>query len=75
MENGEIGITLNGKATMVASGVSLTRLIQILGLNPAQVAVEVNRQIIKREQWNDCLLKSGDQVEVVHFVGGGESNV
>ena len=75
MENEQIGIILNGESATVPPGASLTRLVEILTLNPGQVAVELNGQIIKREQWDDCLLKSGDRVEVVHFVGGGESNV
>ncbi len=71
MANEQINIVLNGEPATVPPGTCLTGLIQILGLNPGQVAIELNRQIIKREQWNDWSLKSGDQVEVVHFVGGG----
>ena len=47
-------------------------LIEQLGLNKVRVAVEVNREIVVRDRWAECPLKSDDRVEVVHFVGGGE---
>lgn len=36
-----------------------------------RVAVELNRQIVPREQWTQTSLSDGDQLEIVHFVGGG----
>ena len=64
-------IELNGERTAVEAGSTVRALVERLGLNPAQVAVEVNRQIVSRARWDDCILQPGDQVEVVHFVGGG----
>jgi sulfur carrier protein len=42
-----------------------------LGINPDQVAVEVNLSIIKKADYSAYTLKEGDAVEVINFVGGG----
>ena len=71
-DTGEImEIELNGEKTAVEAGSTVRALIVRLGLNPEQVAVEVNREIIVRALWDERQLQPGDQVEVVHFVGGG----
>jgi len=63
---------LNGEETTVAENCTVQALIEQLGLNKVRVAVEVNRQIVARGRWTEHVLKPYDQVEVVHFVGGGE---
>ncbi len=65
-------IILNGDKTTVAENCTVQTLIEQLGLNKARVAVEVNREIVDRSRWAEHSLKANDQVEVVHFVGGGE---
>ena len=50
---------------------SLTALIEILGMKADRVAVELNRDIVPRDRWAETSLNDGDQLEVVHFVGGG----
>ncbi|MFB3905918.1 MAG: sulfur carrier protein ThiS [Acidobacteriota bacterium] len=65
-------ITLNGEKTTVAENCTVQSLIEKLGLDKVRVAVEVNREIVPRSRWAEHLLKPDDQVEVVHFVGGGE---
>ena len=69
----EIQIQLNGQAKSVQSGINLLELLQCLDLKSGQVAIEVNREIIKKHHWKDVKLQSDDVVEIVHFVGGGES--
>lgn len=49
----------------------LMRLINELSLTPQRIAVEVNKTIVSRGDWNETTLKDGDQIEIVHFVGGG----
>ena len=67
-------ITLNGKETDVAEGSALGDLIKSLGLNPQRLAIELNRRIVRRADWHSTAISEGDKVEIVHFVGGGESN-
>ncbi|HUG42863.1 MAG TPA: sulfur carrier protein ThiS [Acidobacteriota bacterium] len=66
-------IVLNGERTNVSPNASLLDLLSEMGLNPAQVAVEVNRAIVRRSEWAEFRLGERDVVEIVHFVGGGQS--
>jgi sulfur carrier protein len=63
-------ITVNGNATEVPDGTSVTALIAHLGLN-GPVAVERNRDVVPRAEHPTTTLAEGDQIEIVHFVGGG----
>jgi len=65
-------IIVNGKQTQVSTAWTVDDLIQDLELVGRQVAVEVNGQIISRDRWSAQTLGSGDRIEIVHFVGGGE---
>ena len=49
----------------------LTAVIESLGMKSDRVAVELNRDIVPRDHWPETLLKDGDRLEIVHFVGGG----
>jgi len=51
----------------------LDALVEALGLKADRVAVELNGEIAPRAQWSERAVKSGDKVEVVHFVGGGST--
>lgn len=53
---------------------TLTALIEALGFKSDRVAVELNRDIVPRDRWTETTLKDGDQLEIVHFVGGGSSS-
>ncbi|HEX5702827.1 MAG TPA: sulfur carrier protein ThiS [Pyrinomonadaceae bacterium] len=50
---------------------SLNELIDTLALPPQRIAVEVNKTIVRRSDWPTTTVKDGDQIEIVHFVGGG----
>ncbi|MHB1162696.1 MAG: sulfur carrier protein ThiS [Chloroflexota bacterium] len=64
-------ITLNGKPESIEKGATVVSLLQSKGVNPARVAVELNRRILRREEYATTLLSAGDALEVVTFVGGG----
>ena len=53
------------------ASLTLSTLLEKLGMKTDRVAVELNRDIVSRDRWADTLLKEGDHLEVVHFVGGG----
>ena len=53
------------------SGSSLTELIAQLELPAARIAVELNREVVRRSDWSVTMLNENDRVEIVHFVGGG----
>ena len=64
-------ITLNGERRRCEPETSIFQLLQVLGLQPAQVAVERNREIVPRATYESVVLAEGDQLEIVTFVGGG----
>ncbi len=65
-------IEVNGEARDVTDRISLEELVRHLNLAPERLAVEVNRQVVRRADWRETTLNEGDRVEVVHFVGGGD---
>jgi len=64
-------IVLNGARRQVPDNLSLEELLHHLNLKSERVAVERNREIVKREQWALVRVQGGDELEIVHFVGGG----
>ncbi|GGA12738.1 thiamine biosynthesis protein ThiS [Blastomonas marina] len=66
----QLNITVNGESKRVAPG-SVLDLLHALELDPKRVAVERNRVIAPRSAHADTPLAEGDQIEIVHFVGGG----
>ena len=63
-------ITLNGEKRDVEAA-DVAGLVRVLSLDPAKIAVEVNRALVPRSLHAETPLKDGDRVEVVQFVGGG----
>ena len=66
-----IDIVVNGQAQSAPEGQTLLGLLGQLQLDPARVAVELDRRIIKQPHWAETVLRPGAQLEIVQFVGGG----
>ena len=65
-------LQVNGEAReFEATTMSAEALLEALGLGRRRVAVEVNRRIVPRATYAEYALEDGDEVEIVHFVGGG----
>jgi len=69
-------LQINGEETIFPETPSpgaftLAALVESLEMKPDRVAVELNRDIVSRDRWSETLLKDGDRLEIVHFVGGG----
>jgi thiamine biosynthesis protein ThiS len=64
-------IQINGEPRDFDALLSLTALLEQLGMKADRVAVELNRSIVPREQWAETSLGEGDRLEIVQFVGGG----
>lgn len=65
-----MNITTNGEAVSVEP-CSVQDYLISLGIDPRRVAVELNRDILPKAQYQATLLREGDSLEIVHFVGGG----
>lgn len=64
-------ITLNGDSYELDAPVNVTRLLARLDIDPRRVAVEHNLTVLKRAAFESTMVRDGDQIEVVNFVGGG----
>jgi sulfur carrier protein len=64
-------VTINGEVHLIPEGLTVRGLLEHLGMTEGPVAVERNRDVIPRMQHTAVLLDNGDQLEIVHFVGGG----
>lgn len=67
----QISLTINGEATKAPQGGTLADLVARLELDIRKLAVERNLEIVPRSQYAATILQEGDQLEIVHFVGGG----
>ena len=67
----KIKITVNGKQMTVNLKYSLKRLIDKLKLPIKKVAIELNKEIVNKKRISKIILKSGDRIEIVNFIGGG----
>jgi sulfur carrier protein len=66
-----IRITVNGEAREVPGDTTLSGLLALIGLDTRKVAVERNLEIVPRSTYAATALSQGDQLEIVHFIGGG----
>jgi len=66
-------VFVNGDEKDFSSSISLTELITQLDLPAPRIAVELNREVVRRSDWGSTMLKDDDRIEIVHFVGGGKN--
>ena len=64
-------ISLNGAPQTVEEGTTLKQLVASLGPDPRGIAIELNLEIVPKSEHEAVILKEGDKLEVVQFVGGG----
>ena len=67
----KIKIIVNGKQMTINLNYSLKNLIDKLKLPIKKVAIELNREIVNKKRISKIILKSGDKIEIVNFIGGG----
>jgi len=67
----KIKINLNGKITEIAEKSSISDLIDNLGFDIKKIAVEKNLEIISPDQYQNEIINAGDEIEMIHFIGGG----
>jgi transporter family-2 protein len=66
-----IAVTVNGKPRELERPLGVAALLEKLDINPKQVAVAVNGEVVPRSQWSRAAVGDGDTVEIVRAVGGG----
>ncbi len=65
-------VFVNGELREVETA-TLAGLITELDLPVARIAIELNREVVRRNDWGSTMLKDEDRIEIVHFVGGGKN--
>ena len=66
-----IQVRVNGKDRDIEPGQTVYALLESLELRPGMVVVELNKQILARDTYQEHRIQPGDTIELVHFVGGG----
>jgi thiamine biosynthesis protein ThiS len=64
-------VYVNGERRELTGTTSLAELVALLELPVARIAIELNREVVRRSEWGSTMLKDEDRIEIVHFVGGG----
>ena len=70
-DNGFIKIKLNGKEQEIKTGMTVSALLTKWKMRPELVTVEVNEEVLQKLDYDQKVLKQGDQVEFVFYMGGG----
>ena len=65
-------VYINGESREAQGNPSLADLITQLDLPASRIAVELNREVVRRGDWGETMMHDDDRIEVVHFVGGGD---
>ncbi len=64
-------VIVNGEKREIARDVNLLMLLENLSLPQERIAVELNKEVVRKKDWETILIKDADKIEIVHFVGGG----
>ncbi len=64
-------VTVNGERKEFKEGILLSEMIDGLNLPEARIAVEINRNVVRKSLWSETEISDSDVIEIVHFVGGG----
>ena len=70
-KSGAIEITLNGEPYRLEGDPRLSILIANLKMKPSRIAVELNREVVPKADYEKIVIKAGDELEIINFVGGG----
>jgi len=64
-------VIVNGEPSEVMEYITVTALLESLGIGRERVAIEINLDIVRKDNYDAHVLSEGDKIEIVHFVGGG----
>jgi thiamine biosynthesis protein ThiS len=64
-------IFINGEARELDDGLTVASMLEALRLPKQRVAIELNRRVVRKQEWESTAVSDNDRIEVVHFVGGG----
>ena len=67
-----IEVVVNGESREIPAGLNVRQMLVHLGIDPQRVAVELNRAIVGKANWDATGVEADSSIEIVEFVGGGK---
>jgi thiamine biosynthesis protein ThiS len=64
-------VTINGETKEITDELNLDELLKHFSLPAERVAIELNKEVVRKKDWEIVKIAEGDKLEVIHFVGGG----
>ena len=64
-------ITINGEMRELSENLTISGMLENLKLPAERIAIELNREVIRKKDWASVRLNDADKIEIIHFVGGG----
>lgn len=64
-------VFINGEIREIQNEINLSELLKQLSLASERIAIELNKEVVRRRDWENIHIKDADKIEIVHFVGGG----
>ena len=64
-------VFINGETREIEKQVNLVELLREFSLPSERIAIELNKQVVRRKDWESIQVNDADRIEIVHFVGGG----
>jgi thiamine biosynthesis protein ThiS len=66
-----VKVFINGETREIAKQLNLVELLKEFSLPAERIAIELNREVVRKKDWESILVNDADKIEIVHFVGGG----
>ncbi len=64
-------IIINGKTKEIPYEINIVELLENFSLPKERIAIEINKKVVRKKDWENIKVADADQIEVIHFVGGG----
>jgi sulfur carrier protein len=64
-------VLINGETKEISGELNLSELLKHFSLPQERIAIELNREVVRKKDWESIKVSDGDKLEVIHFVGGG----
>lgn len=64
-------VFINGENKEFTNEINLSQLLKTLDLPTERIAIELNKDVVRKKDWQDTKVSDQDKIEIIHFVGGG----
>lgn len=64
-------VLINGETRQIENELNLRQLLEKLELPTERIAIELNKDVIRKKDWESIKISDADKIEIIHFVGGG----